>query len=115
MICLCQFVRGTKLTNETSGTGRSNYFLQCAIQKGSDLLQVAITDRVAADVVTVASDRFGSYVVEACFLVARTPVPMQRLLAAFQGLREGALAELVRGNYSNYVVSKLLDAGKNVI
>uniref|UniRef100_K4AL73 PUM-HD domain-containing protein n=1 Tax=Setaria italica TaxID=4555 RepID=K4AL73_SETIT len=91
----------------------SNYFLQCAIQCGSELLQVAITDRVAADVVTVSSDRFGSYVVEACFLLARTKVPLQRLLAAFQGLRERALAELVRGNYSNYVVSKLLDAGKN--
>lgn len=105
---------GANETNGISCAWRSNYFLQCAIQCGSELLQVAITDRVAADVVTVSSDRFGSYVVEACFLLARTKVPLQRLLAAFQGLRERALAELVRGNYSNYVVSKLLDAGKNV-
>ncbi|CAN6301954.1 unnamed protein product [Urochloa humidicola] len=90
----------------------SNYFLQRAIELGSELLQAAIAERVAADVVSLSLDRFGSYVVEACFLLARTPAPLQRLLAAFQGLRDETLAELVRGNYSNYVVSKLLDAGK---
>ncbi|CAL4921262.1 unnamed protein product [Urochloa decumbens] len=90
----------------------SNYFLQRAIELGSKLLQAAIAERVAADVVNLSVDRFGSYVVEACFLLARTPAPLQRLLAAFQGLRDDALAELVRGNYSNYVVSKLLDAGR---
>ncbi|PAN51104.1 hypothetical protein PAHAL_9G570300 [Panicum hallii] len=91
----------------------SNYFLQRAIEYGSELLQVAIADRVAADVASLSLDRFGSYVVEACFLLARTPVPRQRLLAAFVGLRANELADLVRGSYSNYVVSKLLDAGKN--
>ncbi|CAN6285354.1 unnamed protein product [Urochloa humidicola] len=90
----------------------SNYFLQRAIELGSEFLQAAIAERVAADVVSLSLDRFGSYVVEACFLLARTAAPLQRLLAAFQGLRDEALAELVRGNYSNYVVSKLLDAGK---
>ncbi|CAN6290364.1 unnamed protein product [Urochloa humidicola] len=90
----------------------SNYFLQRAIELGSELLQAAIAERVAADVASLSVDRFGSYVAEACFLLARTPAPLQRLLAAFQGLRDDALAELVRGNYSNYVVSKLLDAGR---
>ena len=92
----------------------SNYFLQRAIECGSELLQVAIADRVAADVASLSLDRFGSYVVEASFLLARTPVPLQRLLAAFMSLRGNELADLVRGSYSNYVVSKLLDAAKNV-
>ncbi|KAF8718080.1 hypothetical protein HU200_025558 [Digitaria exilis] len=91
----------------------SNYFLQRAIECGSEHLQVAIAERVAADVVNLSTHRFGSYVVEACFLLARTAVPLQRLLAAFLCLRGDELAELVRGSYSNYVVSKLLDAGKN--
>ena len=92
----------------------SNYFLQRAIECGSQLLQVAIADRVAADVASLSLDRFGSYVVEASFLLPRTPVPLQRLLAAFVSLRGNELADLVRGSYSNYVVSKLLDAAKNV-
>ncbi|XP_039827582.1 uncharacterized protein LOC120689360 [Panicum virgatum] len=91
----------------------SNYFLQRAIECGSELLQVAIADRVAADVASLSLDRFGSYVVEASFLLARTPVPLQRLLAAFMSLRGNELADLVRGSYSNYVVSKLLDDAKN--
>ncbi|KAF8776166.1 hypothetical protein HU200_003857 [Digitaria exilis] len=91
----------------------SNYFLQRAIECGSEHLQVAIAERVAADVVNLSTHRFGSYVVEACFLLARTAVPLQRLLAAFLCLRGDELAELVRGSYSNYVVSKMLDAGKN--
>ncbi|OEL29889.1 hypothetical protein BAE44_0009092 [Dichanthelium oligosanthes] len=91
----------------------SNYFLQRVIEFGSDSLQVAIANSVAADVVHLSLDRFGSYVVEACFLLARTPAPLHRLLGAFLSLGSNQLAELVRGNFSNYVVSKLLDAARN--
>ncbi|KAJ1298403.1 hypothetical protein BS78_01G450200 [Paspalum vaginatum] len=90
----------------------SNYFLQQAIEHGSDSLQVAISGRVAADLVRVCSSQFGSYVVEACFLHTRTPAPLQVVLSAFLGLSPDDLVNMVKGRYSNYVVSKLLASSK---
>ncbi|OEL21744.1 hypothetical protein BAE44_0017239 [Dichanthelium oligosanthes] len=91
----------------------SNYFLQRVIEYGREPLQAAIADAVADDVVNLSLDRFGSYVVEACFLLARTPAPLHRLLGTFLMLPGEQLSELVRGDYSNYVVSKLLDTARN--
>ncbi|KAK3148123.1 hypothetical protein QOZ80_3BG0290990 [Eleusine coracana subsp. coracana] len=90
----------------------SNYFMQRALECGSQSLKERIAERVAADVANLSVDKFGSYVVEACFLLTCSPAPMRRVLAAFLHLPAGQLADLVRGGYSNYVVHKLLAAGK---
>ncbi|KAK3150740.1 hypothetical protein QOZ80_3AG0237080 [Eleusine coracana subsp. coracana] len=90
----------------------SNYFMQRALECGSQVLKERIAERVAADVANLSVDKFGSYVVEACFLLTCSPAPMRRVLAAFLHLPAGQLADLVRGGYSNYVVHKLLAAGK---
>ncbi|XP_066323096.1 uncharacterized protein [Miscanthus floridulus] len=90
-----------------------NYFLQRVIECGGERLQVAIAERVAADVVSLSSDQFGSYVVESCFLQMRSLAPLQVVLTAFLALGDDYLAGLVRGGFSNYVVSKLLVVAKD--
>ncbi|KAG0552385.1 hypothetical protein BDA96_01G503300 [Sorghum bicolor] len=90
-----------------------NYFLQRVIECGGERLQVAIAERVAADVVSLSSDQFGSYVVESCFLHMRSLAPLQLVLTAFLALGDDDLAGLVRGGFSNYVVSKLLLVAKD--
>ncbi|CAD6202461.1 unnamed protein product [Miscanthus lutarioriparius] len=90
-----------------------NYFLQRVIECGGERLQVAIAERVAADVVSLSSDQFGSYVVESCFLQMRSLAPLQVVLTAFLALGDDDLAGLVRGGFSNYVVSKLLVVANN--
>jgi pumilio RNA-binding family len=93
-----------------------NYFLQRAIEYGGERLQVDIAKRIAADVVSLSLDQFGSYVVESCFLqiMRSTMAPLQLVLDAFLALGDDDLAELVQGSFSNYVVSKLLRVAKDV-
>lgn len=92
-----------------------NYFLQRAIEYGGECLLVDIAKRIAADVVSLSLDQFGSYVVESCFLQMRsTMAPLQLVLDAFLALGDDDLAELVQGSFSNYVVSKLLRVAKDV-
>ncbi|XP_062208839.1 uncharacterized protein LOC133910462 [Phragmites australis] len=100
-------------TSEIARGEYSNYFLQGALECGSELLTDRIAERVAEDVASLSADQFGSYVVEACFLRTLSLAPAQRVLAAFLGLRNDQLAELVQGGYSNYVVHKLLATGKD--
>ncbi|KAL6645013.1 hypothetical protein ACP70R_016621 [Stipagrostis hirtigluma subsp. patula] len=92
----------------------SNYFLQRVLEDSYPPLSGDVVERVAADVASLAADRFGSCVVETCFLRTRSPAAaLQRVLAAFLGLRDDQLAELVRGGYSSHVVRKLLATGKD--
>lgn len=93
-----------------------NYFLQRAIEYGGERLLVDIAKRIAADVVSLSLDQFGSYVVESCFLqiMRSTMAPLQLVLDAFLALGDDDLAELVQGSFSNYVVSKLLRVAKDV-
>ncbi|KAL6649386.1 hypothetical protein ACP70R_013610 [Stipagrostis hirtigluma subsp. patula] len=91
----------------------SNYFLQRVLERGSEALRAGVVERVAADVVNLAADQYGSYVVEACFLRPGSPGPLHRVLAAFLDLGGDELSEVVRGRYSNYVVHKLLATGKD--
>jgi len=104
----------TKKNMYALGRACSNYFLQRVIECGGERLQVAIAERVAADVVSLSSDQFGSYVVESCFLQMRSLAPLQVVLTAFLALGDDDLAGLVRGGFSNYVVSKLLVVAKDV-
>ncbi|XP_062213820.1 uncharacterized protein LOC133914843 [Phragmites australis] len=100
-------------TSEIARGQYSNYFLQRVLEWGSDLFKELVAIRVAEDAVSLSADQFGSYVVETCFLRTGLLEPAQRVLAAFLRLRNDQLAELVQGCYSNYVVHKLLSAGKD--
>jgi pumilio RNA-binding family len=62
---------------------------------------VAIAERVVADVVSLSSDQFGSYVVESCFLQMRSLAPLQVVLTVLLALGGDDLAGLVRGSFSN--------------
>lgn len=95
----------------------SNYFVQRVIECGSVELKQRVGERVAADVANLAVDKFGSFVVEACFtkyVQALSLEPTKSVLQAFLKLPGHQLAGLVRGGYSNYVVHKLLEAAKKV-
>uniref|UniRef100_A0A804UKF8 Uncharacterized protein n=2 Tax=Zea mays TaxID=4577 RepID=A0A804UKF8_MAIZE len=95
-----------------------NYLLQRVIQCGGDRLQVAIAERVGADVVT------GEPVVGPVRELRGGVVFHQRALSGAAAARDQRvpglaldgddLAELVRGVFSNYVVSKLLLVAKEV-
>ncbi|KAL6649381.1 hypothetical protein ACP70R_013605 [Stipagrostis hirtigluma subsp. patula] len=101
-------------TSEFAKGQYSNYFLQRVLERSYPPLNGDVVERVAADVASLAADRFGSCVVETCILRTRSPAAaLQRVLAAFLGLRDGQLAELVRGGYSSHVVRKLLATGKD--
>jgi pumilio RNA-binding family len=101
-------------TTEIATGQYSNYFMQRAIEVGREDFKERVTQRVAAEVAALAGDKFGSYVVEACFLLACSLTPMRCVLNAFLSLPTEQLAEMVKGDYSNYVVHKLLVACKTV-
>ncbi|TVU48089.1 hypothetical protein EJB05_07712, partial [Eragrostis curvula] len=86
--------------------------MQKVLECGSEALKERVAERVAADVASLSVDKYGSYVVEACFQLTCSLTPMRRVLAAFIALSDEQLAELVQGVYSNYVVHKLLATGK---
>jgi hypothetical protein len=85
----------------------SNYFIQHALQYGDGEMRRLLFERLIHDVVNLSLHCYGSYVVEACFQKTGQP---HRVLAAFLNLDDAQLAQLVQGQYSNYVVHKLLDA-----
>jgi pumilio RNA-binding family len=101
-------------TTEIATGQYSNYFMQRAIEVGREDFKERVAQRVAAEVAALAGDKFGSYVVEACFLLACSLTPMRCVLNAFLSLPTEQLAEMVKGDYSNYVVHKLLVACKTV-
>ncbi|CAL4938038.1 unnamed protein product [Urochloa decumbens] len=91
----------------------SNYFLQSVLEHGDNVLKESITDRVLEHLMSLSMDKYGSFVVQACFTVtgsARTLLP--RVLTAFQGLSYRELARLVQDPFATHVVSELLLTGK---
>jgi pumilio RNA-binding family len=111
-----RILQGFLLTSTTEiATGQySNYFMQRALEVGREDFKERVAQRVAAEVAALAVDKFGSYVVEACFLLTCSLTPMRRVLNAFLSLPTEQLAEMVKGDYSNYVVHKLLVACETV-
>ncbi|CAM0871771.1 unnamed protein product [Alopecurus aequalis] len=88
-------------------TGKfSNYFMQHVLEHGDSETRRLLVDQLMANVEKLSLDSVGSYVVEACYQKAKM---LPRVLAAFLRLDSASLVQLVQGNYSNYVVHKLLD------
>ncbi|KAE8803854.1 Pumilio domain-containing protein [Hordeum vulgare] len=87
----------------------SNYFVQHALEHTDVQTRQILVQRLMPHVVTLSLHRTGSYVVEACFQKAQQ---VDQVLHEFLIMGDDQLVELVQGNYSNYVVHRLLDAAK---
>ncbi|CAN6321101.1 unnamed protein product [Urochloa humidicola] len=94
----------------------SNFFLQRVLECGSYPLKSSITHCVLDNLVSLSMDRYGVFVVRACFVQtgsARLPL-LQRVLTEFQCLPDRQFARLVEDPCANHVVSRLLMEGRRV-
>ncbi|CAN6321105.1 unnamed protein product [Urochloa humidicola] len=100
-------------TSEIAKGKWSTCLLQYLLVSGSEHLKLRIVHRVAADILNLAMDEFGCYVVRACILVSTEA--LQHVLDAVLGLHRRELEELVLGRCSTYVVHNLLVRGKKFL
>ncbi|CAN6285359.1 unnamed protein product [Urochloa humidicola] len=101
------------LTSEIAKGKWSTYLLQNLLVSGSEDLKVRISHRVAADILDLAMDEDGCYVVQACILASTET--LRCVLDAVQSLHRRGLEALVLGWCSTYVVRNLLLMGKNFL
>ncbi|KAF0911174.1 hypothetical protein E2562_007952 [Oryza meyeriana var. granulata] len=91
----------------------SNYFMQKVLEHGGEGLKRDLVAILMADVVSLSRQQYGSYVVEACFLSTKSLGLLHLVLSTFVELPDEQLAEVVQCGYGNYVIQKLVDAGKD--
>ncbi|CAN6307688.1 unnamed protein product [Urochloa humidicola] len=100
-------------TSEIAKGEWSTYLLQNLLVSGSEHLKLHIVDRVAADILDLAMDKVGCYVVQACFHTSTEA--LRRVLDAVLALPRGELEALVLGWCSTNVVQNLLETGKKFL
>jgi len=86
-----------------------NYVLQHVLQHSNPDARDAIVDVVARNILAFSKHKFASNVVERCFVATQTK---QRdiLLSAVVGNQESSpLVSMVRDQYGNYVIQKMLE------
>ncbi|CAN6321104.1 unnamed protein product [Urochloa humidicola] len=100
-------------TSEIAKGEWSTYLLQNLLVSGSEDLKLHIADRVAADILDLAMDKVGCYVVQAGF--HSSTEALRRVLDAVLALPRGELEALVLGWCSTNVVHNLLVTGKKFL
>eukprot|EP00494_Astrolonche_serrata_P022577 UN22834 len=85
-----------------------NYVLQHVLNHSSESHKDPIVDAVCKNILAFSKHKFASNVVERCFVQGETK-QKDRLLSACIGEESSPLVSMVRDQYGNYVIQKMLE------
>lgn len=93
-----------------------NYVVQHIVENGSDDDRKRVLSSILPNIVPLSLHKYASNVVEKCFLRGnarqRSEIVQEILTAPSQGSNTPAVVTMIRDQYANYVIQKILDAAQ---
>lgn len=93
-----------------------NYVVQHVVENGSDVDRQRVLDAILPKVLPLSLHKYASNVVEKCFLRGdpqqRSEIVQEILTAPVQDTNTPAVVVMIRDQYANYVIQKILDAAQ---